>query len=97
MQTELPEIQVSHYVRLMKNFLDKTISVRQYCEGIFNAAQVRCTLTEEESRIIGIAFHDADDYDEEIRLPHTIDESELRNRVTESLKELRSVGVVIDD
>lgn len=97
MQAEFPEIQVSYYAKLMKHFLDRKVSVHQYREGIFNAALVRCTLTEEQCAIIGIAFHDADDYDGEIRLPHTIDESELRSRVTKSLKELLSLGVVMDD
>ena len=97
MLTEFPEITVYYYAKLMRDFLDRTISVNQYRERIFDAAKVRCTLTEEESHIIGNAFHDADDYDYEIRLPHTIKEPELRNRVAESLKELLSLGVVIDN
>ncbi len=95
MNPESPEIEVSYYAKLMKSFLDGTITVHQYCEGVFNAAKVRCTLTDEQYRIIGTAFHDADDYDEKIRLPHTINESELRNRVNKSLQELLHLGIVI--
>lgn len=50
-------------------------------------------MTDDEFSIIGLAYHDADDYDPEVRLEHTIEEPELRRRVAESLDELKALGV----
>jgi len=90
--TQFPEINAAYYARIMRDFLAGSISTGQYQRAIFDAAKVRSTLTEEESRIVGAAYRDADDYDAEIRLPYTIEELELRRRVASLLEQFRDVG-----
>ncbi len=77
----------------MSGYLDGSISAAEYQRGMFDAMKVRCTLSEDESRIVGLAYHDADDFDPEIRLEHTIEEPELRARVASSLHELKALGI----
>jgi hypothetical protein len=91
--TDLSEISASHFARLMTDFLAGAIPAREYQRRMFDAMNRRCAMTDDEFSIIGLAYHDADDYDPEVRLEHTIEEPELRRRVAESLDELKALGV----
>jgi hypothetical protein len=49
-------------------------------------------LNEEEDVVIQKAYGDADDYDEVVSLPYTIDEPTLRGRVADSLRTLKALA-----
>jgi hypothetical protein len=72
----------------MIDYLDGRIEARRYQEGIFTLMQSRARFTEEEFRILQIAYGDADDYDADVRLEYTILEPELRHRIAESVEAL---------
>ena len=72
----------------MKSFLMGQIDARGYQEAYFALMKRRANLAAEEFEIIQQAFVDADDYDPEVRLDHTIEEPELRSRVSKTQREL---------
>ena len=76
----------------MKSFLNSEIDAESYCARYFDLMVKRMTVGEEESKILGIGYHDADDYDADLRLEHTILEPELKTRVAESLAGLTALG-----
>jgi hypothetical protein len=86
------QVKVTDFLRQMEGYIDGKIGVDDYCQGIFALMKRRMTISDEECRILQTAFHDADDYDAEIRLEHTILEPELRRRVATSIEELRALG-----
>jgi hypothetical protein len=90
------EVGVPDFLRLMQNYLDGKIDVDSYCSSYFDLAVKRNTITSDESRIIYTAYHDADDYDPEVRLEHTILEPELRRRIAMSIEELAALGHKLD-
>jgi len=88
-----PEVQVSDFLSLMSRLLAGEIEAREYQSQYFELMKNRMTVTEDEFRILQMAYGDADDYDPSLRLEHTIEEPELKRRVGKSihdLKELRS-------
>ena len=52
-------------------------------------------MSDEEDKILQRAYVDADDFDDVVRLEYTIDEEQLRERVSASLKRLKGLGHVI--
>jgi hypothetical protein len=86
------QVGIPEFVRLMEDFLETRIDVRQYQQNYFALMKKRMTLSEDESRILQQAYGDADDYDPELRLQYTIEEPELRQRVAKSLRELAALG-----
>jgi hypothetical protein len=86
------EAGVPDFVRLMKAYLEGLINVDDYKQLYFVLTKKRITTDEEASRILQQAYGDADDYDSEIRLPYTIEEPELRERVRRSLGQLAALG-----
>jgi hypothetical protein len=93
-----PQVEVADYVRLMKDFLDSRIDVHEYCRCYFSFAKMRVgVLSEEEDKIIQQAYGDADDFDDAVKLEYTIDEGQLRQRVSASLEKLKTLGHAIAD
>ena len=93
-----PQVEVADYVRLMKDFLDNLIDVHQYRRRYFGFALMRMgVLSDEEGKIIQQAYGDADDFDDAVQLEYTIDEGQLRQRVSASLKKLKTLGHAIAD
>ncbi len=86
------EASVLDFLRLMRDYLDGKIEVRGYQRGIFTLMKQRARFTDEEFRILQMAFVDVDDYDPVVRLEHTILEPELRSRVANSIRELTALG-----
>jgi hypothetical protein len=82
------EACVSEYLQLMTSYHKGLIDARSYQSAYFSLMVKRIILTEEESRILQQAYGDADDYDAELKLEYTIDEPELRARVSRSIAEL---------
>jgi hypothetical protein len=54
-------------------------------------------LSEEEDKIIQQAYGDADDFDDAVKLEYSIDEGQLRQRVSASLEKLKTLGHAIAD
>ena len=54
-------------------------------------------LSEGEDKIIQQAYGDADDFDNAVKLEYTIDEGQLRLRVSASLEKLKTLGHAIAD
>ena len=93
-----PQVEVADYVRLMKDFLENLIDVHQYCRSYFGFAKMRMgVLSDEEDKIIQQAYGDADDFDDAVQLEYTIDEGQLRQRVSASLEKLKTLGHAIAD
>lgn len=91
------EIGVLEFVRLMKDYLERRIDTSQYRERYFALTKKRVHIPNEDvDRIVQQAYGDADDYDPVVRLPHTIQEPELRERVGKSVKELELLGYVTE-
>lgn len=67
------------------------IDARGYQAAYFALMKRRTNLAAEEFEIIQQAFVDADDYDPEVRLEHTIEEPELRTRVGKTVRELAEI------
>jgi hypothetical protein len=87
-----PQVEVADYVRLMKDFLGNLIDVHQYCRSYFGFAKMRMgILSDEEDKIIQQSYGDADDFDDALQLEYTIDESQLRQRVSASLEKLKTL------
>lgn len=86
------EASLSEFLHVMRGFLDGRIDARGYRESIFALTKQRINIGESESRILQQAYGDADDYDPEVRLAYTIDESELRRRVSRVVEELAAIG-----
>ena len=87
-----PQIEVIDFVRLMKDFLDRRIDVRRYQRSYCDLSTKRFVATPEEDKILQQAYGDADDFDDEVHLEYTIDEEQLRNRVSTSLERLKALG-----
>ena len=88
------EIDISDFLRLMKDFVDGRIDARQYQSSYSDLMIKRFVVPSEDvSRVLQQAFGDADDYDPVVRLPSTIEEPELRRRVSNSIRELESLGI----
>lgn len=68
------------------------VDAQGYREAYFALMKKRTNLAAEEFEIIQHAFVDADDYDPEVRLDHTIEEPELKMRVAKSVEELSGLG-----
>jgi hypothetical protein len=94
------EFDVTDYMRLMRDFLDRRIDAHQYIRSYFELTVKRVNIPNEEvSRITQQAYGDADDYEPDItiRHPNWIGESELRDRVARSLRELACLGYRLED
>jgi len=92
-----PQIEVHDFVRLMKDFLDRHIDVRQYQRSYFDLSKKRFIVTDEEDKILQQAYGDADDFDDVVHLEYTINEEQLRERVSASLERLKTLGHVVRD
>ena len=77
-----PQIEVHDFVRLMKDFLDRRIDVRQYQRRYFDLSKKRFIVTDEEDKILQQAYGDADDFDDVVHLEYTINEELLRERIS---------------
>ena len=53
------------------------------------------TISREVSTILQIGIGDADDYDPDLRLEHTILEPALRDRVAKTITELEGLGYTV--
>jgi Bacterial self-protective colicin-like immunity len=87
-----PQIQVLDFVRLMKDFLDGRVGVKDYQRQYFELNTKRVILSEEESKILQQAYGDADDFDDAVQLAYTINEEQLKERVSVTLERLRRLG-----
>jgi hypothetical protein len=85
------EVGVSDFLCLMKEFLEGSIDVDTYRNGVFALMKKRARISDNEFRIIQAAFVDADDYEPAVRLEHTILEPVLKRRVAMSIKGLAAV------
>jgi len=92
-----PQIEVLDFVRLMKEFLGRRIDVRQYQQSYFDLSKKRFVATPEEDKILQQAYGDADDFDDVVHLEYTVDEEQLRSRVSTSLERLKALGHAIAD
>ena len=82
----------------MKEFLDRRIDVHEYRRCYFSFAKMRVgVLSEEEDKIVQQANGDADDFDDAVKLEYTIDEGQLRQRVSASLEKLKTLGHAVAD
>jgi hypothetical protein len=86
------EVGVSDFLKLMKSYLDREIDANSYCSRYFDLMTKRMTIGREVSTILQIGFGDADDYDPDLRLEHTILEPELRDRVAKTIAEIAALG-----
>ena len=86
------QIEVLDFVRLMKDFLDRRIDVRQYQRSYFDLSKKRFVATPEEDKILQQAYGEADDFDDVVHLEYTIHEEQLRSRVSTSLERLKALG-----
>jgi hypothetical protein len=77
----------------MQDFLAGRIDVHQYCRRYFDLSKMRMDMSDDEDRIIQEAYGDADDFDDVVHLEYTIDEAQLRERVSRSLGRLRALGL----
>jgi Bacterial self-protective colicin-like immunity len=94
------EFDVTDYMRLMRDFLDRRIEAHQYVRSYFELTVKRVNIPNEEvNRITQQGYGDADDYEPDItiRPPNWIGESELRDRVAKSLRELAALGFRLED
>jgi hypothetical protein len=85
------DYDVSDYLGVMDDFLESRVSTEEYRRRFFEMGKKRCVLSDEEDVVIQKAYGDADDYDEVVSLPCTINESELRERVANSVKMLEAL------
>jgi hypothetical protein len=90
-----PQLEVLDFVRLMKDFLDRRIDVRQYTRSYFDLSKKRFVATPEEDKILQQAYGDADDFDDVVHLEYTINEEQLRGRVSTSLERFKALGHAI--
>lgn len=75
--------------------MDRRIDVRQYQHSYFDLSKKRFLATPEEDKILQQAYGDADDFDDVVHLEYTIDEDQLRSRVSTSLERLKALGYAI--
>ncbi len=92
-----PQVGVIDFMRLMRDFLGKRIDVHQYRRSYFDLSKMRMDMSDDEDKIIQEAYGDADDFDDVVHLEYTIDETQLRERVSGSLERLRALGHAIPD
>ncbi|HEY7097199.1 MAG TPA: colicin immunity domain-containing protein [Terriglobales bacterium] len=92
-----PQIEVLDFVLLMKAFLGKRIDAHQYRSNYFDLSKKRVIATEEEDKVLQQAYGDADDFDDTVSLANTINEEQLRERVSASLERLKALGHVVPD
>src|SRR5579859_3858760 len=93
------ELSVADFARLMKDYLDRRIGPAQYAKSYFALFKKRMVVPNEElSRILQQAYGDADDYEPDTAIrqenPKWVGETELKERVEKSLRELRAFGYV---
>ena len=86
------EVGVLEFLQLMEDYLSGNRDARSYQQGFFALMKRRTVLSEDESRIVQESYGDADDYDPTIRLPHTIEEPELRKRVAAAARRLATLA-----
>jgi hypothetical protein len=79
------EVDVPDFLDFMKEYLEGKIDAESYRQGFFKLMKKRARFTDDEFRLIQVAFLDADDYDPVVRLEYTILEPELRRRVAMSV------------
>jgi Bacterial self-protective colicin-like immunity len=92
-----PQVEVVDFIRLMQDFLAKRIDVDQYRRSYFDLSKMRMDVPDDEDKILQEAYGDADDFDDVVHLENTIDEAQLRERVSGSLERLRARGHAIPD
>lgn len=92
-----PQIDVLDFVRLMRDFVDRRIDVHKYQRSYFELNTKRIIVSDEESKILQQAYGDADDFDDAVHLDYTINEEQLRGRVSASLERLKTLGHVVPD
>jgi self-protective colicin-like immunity protein len=85
------DYDASDYLDLMTQFVERRLSVEEYRGRFWTMNKKRSLYSDHADVIIQRAFGDADDYDEVVHLPYTIDEAELRNRVADSVKKLKAL------
>jgi hypothetical protein len=85
------DYDVSDYLGVMDDFLESRVSTEEYRRRFFEMGKKPCVLSDETDVVIQKAYGDADDYDEVVSLPCTINESELRERVANSVKMLEAL------
>jgi len=91
------EVDVIEFVKLMKDCLQARTDAQQYRRSYFELMKKPAAIPSEDvSRILQQAYDDADDYDPAIRLPYTIEEPELKRRVSNSVKELEARGYRVE-
>ena len=85
-----PQVEQVDFIRLMQDFLAKRIDVHQYRRSYFDLSKMRMDVPDDEDKILQEAYGDADDFDDVVHLENTIDEAQLRERVSGSLERLRA-------
>ena len=85
------------YLRLMKAYLEDHLDVDTYCRQLFSMNAKRSLLSEQASEIVQKTYSKADQYDAVLRLPDTIQEPELREFVSRSVKQLEAMGYRLED
>ena len=88
-----PQIEVLDFVRLMKDFLDRRIDVQQYQRGYVELNAKRIIVSDEERKILQQAYGDTDDFDDVVQLNYTINEEQLRERVSGSIGKTQDAGI----
>ena len=92
-----PQVEAVDFIRLMQDFLAKRIDVHQYRRSYFDLAKMRMDVSDDEDKSLQQAYGDADDFDDVVHLKYTIDEAQLKERVSGSLERLRALGHAIPD
>jgi hypothetical protein len=85
------------YLRLMKAYLEDHLDVDTYCRQLFSMNTKRSLLSEQASEIVQKTYSKTDQYDAVLRLPDTIQEPELREFVSTSVKQLEALGYRLED
>jgi hypothetical protein len=95
---EVPEVTMTDYLRLMKDYLASRIGVEAYRTEVFRLNPMRSPwVSEDVSRIHMEIFSRADDYDPVIRNERTIDEPTLRDHVQRLVNELEALGFALHE
>lgn len=85
------DYEAQNHIRLMTDFLGSCISVEEYRSQFSNMNAKWHMLSDEQDVVIQKAYGDADDYDEVVSLPYTIDLPTLRGRVANSVRALHAL------
>jgi hypothetical protein len=86
------QIEVLDFVRLMKDFFDRRIRRAPISAPYFDLSKKRFVAIPEVDKILQQAYGDADDFDDVVHLEYTINEEQLRSRVSTSLERLKALG-----